>query len=318
MSPQLTPPLDVQLARSASELPTSGAWIYEPKWDGFRALCFKDSDSVYLQSRNKRPLNRYFPEVAESLASLEQASLVLDGELVVFTGEQQRFDLVSQRVHPARSRVQRLARETPATFVCFDLLACDGETLLDVAFARRRELLLQQLSGKVFITAATESQSQAAVWLGPGWEGVVCKDKQAGYRPGERTGMIKVKRLRSADCVVLGFRTAQTEDSVASLLLGLYNGAGSLRQVGHASAFTRTRQRELFATVEPYRTHETQLPEPSRFRAEQSPFEVLRPELVAEVSFDHVSEDRIRHGARLERFRFDKQAAECTLDQLHD
>jgi len=317
MALPLSPPLLPQLARSAKELPAGPGWRFEPKWDGFRTVVFRDGADVHLQSRNGKPMNRYFPEVAEQVLALSAQRLVLDGEIVVVRDGVQEFDLLSQRIHPAASRVKRLAEEYPAAFVAFDLLAVDDESLLELPYTERRERLEATVESPVEITPATDDGEAAGVWLTGASEGVVAKEADGPYRPGERTGMVKIKRVRTLDVVVVAFRFGKLEGTVGSLILGLYNAEGGLRVVGHTSGFTAKQKRELLALLEPYRTHESGAGEPSRWKSEEElVWEGLRPELVAEISFDHVTGERIRHGAKFLRWREDKAPEECRIEQL--
>ena len=317
MALPLSSPLPPQLARPAKELPEGDQWCFEPKWDGFRTIVFRDGDRVELQSRNGKPMNRYFPEVVPDIVGLPAERLVIDGELIVVVDGVQEFDLLGQRIHPAASRVERLARETPAAFVAFDLLAEGDETLLDRPYRERRERLARVLAPPVELTPMTEDREGAGGWLTGTSEGVIAKEGDAPYRPGERTGMLKIKRVRTADVVVRAFRFGKEEGTVGSLILGLYDEDGSLREVGHTSGFTAKQKRELIDVLEPYRTYERGSGEPSRWKSdEELVWEGLRPELVCEVAFDHITGHRIRHGARFKRWRPDKRAEECTLDQL--
>jgi ATP-dependent DNA ligase len=316
----LTEPLAPQLARSAKDLPEGEGWCFEPKWDGFRTIVFRDGDDIRLQSRGAKRMNRYFPEVVEHIAGLPVDRLVLDGELIVVVDGMQEFDLLSQRIHPAASRVERLARETPAALVAFDLLAEGDEVLLELPYRERRERLakaVEEGTGEVALTPLTGDRKAARQWLTGASEGVIAKQVDAPYRPGERTGMLKIKRIRTADCVVRAFRFGKHEGTVGSLILGLYDGDGNLREVGHVSGFKAREKRELVEKLEPYRTYERGSGEPSRWKSEEElVWEGLRPELVVEVAFDHITGDRIRHGARFLRWRADKDPQECTLDQL--
>jgi ATP-dependent DNA ligase len=313
----LRPPIQPQLARSAKELPEDDGWRYEPKWDGFRTIVFRDGDHVHLQSRNGRPMNRYFPEVLEDVLTLPDDRLVLDGELVVIVDGVQEFDLLSQRIHPAASRVERLARETPARLVAFDLLAEADDVLLELPYDERRRRLEAVVRERVELTPVTPEREPAREWLSGASEGVVAKQAEAPYRPGERTGMLKIKRVRTADCVVQAFRFGKQEGTVGSLILALYDDQGELRTVGHTSSFRARQKRELLELLEPYRTHEQGSAEPSRWKAdEELVWEGLRPELVCEVDFDHITGHRIRHGARFVRWRPDKRPEECALSQL--
>jgi ATP-dependent DNA ligase len=316
----LTEPLRPQLARSAKEVPTGEGWCYEPKWDGFRTVVFRDGDEIRLQSRNGRPMNRYFPEVIEQIRELSGDRLVLDGEIVVEVDGVQEFDLLSQRIHPAASRVERLARETPAAYVAFDLLAEGDGALLALPYTERRERLGDAVAGgegPVALTPATADPEAAGQWLTGTSEGVIAKEAGAPYLPGERTGMLKIKRVRTADCVVAAFRFGKAEGTVGSLILGLYDDKGQLREVGHTSGFKAREKRELLERLEPYRTHERGSGEPSRWKSdEELVWEGLRPELVVEIAFDHITGQRIRHGAKFLRWREDKDPGECGMEQL--
>jgi ATP-dependent DNA ligase len=319
MALPVSPPVAPQLARSAKALPEGADWRYEPKWDGFRTIVFREGDRIQLQSRNGRPMNRYFPEVVEQVDKLPGKRLVLDGEMVVIVDGMQEFDLLSQRIHPAASRVERLARETPAHFVAFDLLAEDDEVLLELPYQERRERLSAVVRAPVELTPCTADLEDAGQWLTGTSEGVIAKQADAPYRPGERTGMVKVKRMRSADAVVQAFRFGKEEGTVGSLILGMYDDDGELRVVGHTSSFRAKQKRELLELLEPYRTHEQGSGEPSRWKSdEELVWEGLRPELVCEVEFDHITGNRIRHGARFKRWREDKDPGECLISQLRE
>ena len=310
--PALSPPLLPQLARSREQLPEGKDWAYEPKWDGFRAIAFVDGAECYLQSRNGKALGRYFPEL-----SFPKGSYVLDGELVILDSEgKQDFDALQQRIHPAASRIERLAAETPARFVAFDILCREDDVLLSEPFEQRRALLEKIVAKPLELTPCTRTRSKAEPWL-RGAEGVIAKQLSAPYRPGERTGMVKVKRVRTIDCVVVGWRPGKEEGTLGSLILGLYDEAGEVRVVGHTSGFRAKQKRELPAMLAPYETGERGSGEPSRWTAgRELEWVSVRPELVVEVAFDHVSAGRIRHGARFLRWREDKQPRECTIAQL--
>jgi ATP-dependent DNA ligase len=319
MALPLKPPVKPQLARSAKDLPEGEGWRYEPKWDGFRTIVFREGDDVHLQSRNGRPMNRYFPEVLPHVQSLSGDRLVLDGELIVVVDGIQEFDLLGQRIHPAESRVRMLAEQTPARFVAFDLLAEGDEVLLDLPYDERRERLAGAVGGEVELTPVTDDRQGATAWLSGRSEGVVAKEADAPYRPGERTGMLKIKRIRTADCVVAAFRFGKHEGTVGSLILGLYDEAGELHIVGHTSSFTAKQKRELIELLEPHRTHERGAGEPSRWKSdEELVWEGLRPELVVEVAFDHITGHRIRHGSKFLRWREDKEPSECRIEQLRE
>ena len=313
----LSTPVKPQLAKSARDLPAGGGWCYEPKWDGFRTIVFRDGDEVQLQSRNGRPMNRYFPDVEEQVLALPADRFVLDGEMVVTVDGIQEFDLLSQRIHPAASRVERLRQETPAALVAFDLLAEGDEVLLGLPFTERRKRLAAVVADPVELTPATDDPEAAGQWLAGTGEGVIAKESDAPYRPGERIGMVKVKRVRTADTVVVAFRFGKQEGTVGSLILGLYDDDQNLHVVGHTSSFGAKQKRELLELLEPYRTHERGSGEPSRWKSdEELVWEGLRPELVCEVAFDHITGQRIRHGAKFLRWRTDKAPEECLLAQL--
>jgi ATP-dependent DNA ligase len=311
----LKPPVKPQLALSRKTLPEGEGWAYEPKYDGFRAVAFVDRDEVFLQSRNGRPLLRYFPELV-----LPEGRYVLDGELVILDSDgREEFDALQNRLHPAASRVRTLAEKTPALFRAFDLLANGRAKLLAKPFSERRAALEKMIGkgkGSVELTPLTKSPDEAQPWL-QGGEGVIAKQLDARYKPGERKGMVKVKRVRTIDCVVVGWRPGKEEGTVGSLILGLYDGKGELRVVGHTSGFKAKEKRELRKQLAPYETGERGSADPSRWAAgRELEWVTLRPELVVEISFDHVSAGRIRHGAKIERWREDKEPRSCTLEQL--
>ncbi|HEV2062810.1 MAG TPA: ATP-dependent DNA ligase [Solirubrobacteraceae bacterium] len=312
MALPLSPPVPPQLARSRARLPEGDGWAYEPKWDGFRCIAFVDDGDVFLQSRNGKALRRYFPELR-----FPPGRFVVDGEIVVFAEDgTQLFDALGQRIHPAKSRIERLAEETPARFVAFDLLARDDELLCELPFRERRAALESVVEAPMDLTPWTFEVADADPWL-RGAEGVIAKELDAPYRPGERTGMVKVKRVRTIDAVVHGWRPGKEEGTVGSLILALYDDGGSLRVVGHTSGFTAKQKRELVATLEPYETGRTGMGDPSRWANDRElEWRELRPELVVEVTFDHVSDGRIRHGAKIQRWREDKDTRECRIDQL--
>src|SRR3954469_1672183 len=312
MSLPLKPPVLPQLARPRAQLPEGDGWAYEPKWDGFRSIAFVDGADVHLQSRNGKDLTRYFPEL-----SFPEGRYILDGEIVIFgEGGRQEFELLGQRIHPAKSRVAMLAEKTPARFIAFDVLAREDETLLELPFAERRGILESLVAEPVDLTPWTAERSEAEPWL-RGAEGVIAKELDAPYRPGERTGMVKIKRVRTIDCVVLGWRPGKAENTVGALILGLYDDEARLREVGHSSGFTAKEKRELVDTLKPYETGERGSGEPSRWtHGRELEWVKLRPELVVEVTFDHTSGGRIRHGAKVQRWREDKPPAECGIEQL--
>jgi len=314
----LKPPIKPQLARPAKDLPDGDGWRFEPKWDGFRTIVFRDGDDVHLQSRNGRPMNRYFPEVLPAVRSLSADRLVLDGELIVVVDGIQEFDLLGQRIHPAESRVTMLAEKWPAAYVAFDLLAEGDEKLLDLSYEERHRRLEAVIDGDaVQLTPTTDDSEAARAWLTGRSEGVIAKEADARYLPGERTGMLKIKRIRTLDAVVAAFRLGKEAGTVGSLILGLYDDAGKLHIVGHTSGLTAKQKRELLELLEPHRTYERGSGEPSRWKSdEELVWEGLRPELVCEVDFDHITGQRIRHGAKFKRWRPDKKPEECRLEQL--
>lgn len=300
----LRAPVLPQLARSRDALPAGDGWAYEPKWDGFRAIAFVDGDAVELQSRNGKPLTRYFPELR-----FPPGRYVLDGEIVAAS-----FDTLGQRIHPAKSRIDRLAAETPAHFKAFDLLAHEDEVLLELPYDERRRRL-EALDG-LELTPVVLTAAEAERWLHEE-EGVIAKERDAPYRPGERVGMVKVKRVRTIDAVVMGWRPGKAEGTVGAIILGLYDDAGRLREVGHSSGFTAREKRELVERLRPYETGERGSGEPSRWTAGRNlEWVALRPELVVEVTFDHVSDGRIRHGSKVQRWRDDKPPDACRVEQL--
>jgi ATP-dependent DNA ligase len=309
----LTSPLLPQLARSRASLPQGDGWAYEPKWDGFRAIAFVDGDETRLQSRNGRDLTRYFPEL-----TLPPGRYVLDGEIVVrgATGRED-FDLLGQRIHPATSRVAMLAEQTPAVFIAFDLLARDDDVLLELPYLERRAALEALISDPVELTPMVRTAEEAEHWLQEA-EGVIAKEAAASYKPGERVGMVKVKRVRTIDAVVMGWRPGKAENTVGALILGLYDDeTGDLREVGHSSGFSAKEKRELVGQLAPYETGERGSGEPSRWSAGRDlEWVTLRPELVVEVTFDHTSGGRIRHGTKVQRWRDDKPPRECLTSQL--
>jgi ATP-dependent DNA ligase len=308
----LKPPVDPQLARSKPELPRGKDWAYEPKYDGFRAIAFVDGEECMIQSRGGKPLSRYFPEL-----SFPPGRYVLDGEIVIDADDGlQDFDALQNRIHPAVSRINMLAEETPARYVAFDLLARDDELLLERSYAERRaELEAMKLDG-IDLTPVTRDPEQAEPWLERG-EGVVAKEVDAPYRPGQRTGMVKVKRLRTIDAVVVGARPGKEEGTIGSLILGLYDEGGKMHVVGHSSGLRASEKRALVEKLAPYQTGHRGHGDPSRWKNEKElEWIELRPELVVEVTFDHVSGGRIRHGTKILRWREDKKPQDCKLEQM--
>jgi ATP-dependent DNA ligase len=311
-------------------LPTGPEWQYEPKWDGFRCLAFRDKRKVVLQSKAGRPLERYFPELAEAFLAIPPQHCVVDGEIIVPVGDTFDFDQLLARIHPAASRVEKLAREFPARFMFFDLLANEkGRSLVHLPLVERRVLLeiffKQHLAGRnaFQLSPATRSVAEAKKWLakaGPGLDGIVAKRLDLPYCSGERTGMQKFKPLRTVDCVVGGFRYAEKKPVVGSLLLGLYDD-GLLHHVGFTSGLNAAERETLLKKLRPLIQppgFTGQAPGgPSRWSSERSAkWEPLKPKLVVEVAYDHVTNNRFRHGTRLIRWRPDKAPAQCTLDQI--
>ncbi len=313
MNLPLKPPLQPQLARAKAELPTGDGWSYEPKYDGFRAIVFVDGDEFVVQSRGGKPLVRYFPELR-----FPEGRYVLDGEIVIDGDEGgEDFGALQQRIHPAQSRIAMLAEQTPARYIAFDQLALDDASWLERPFSERRAGLESNFGGRLDLTPLTASVEQAKPWL-RGGEGVVAKDCAAPYRPGQRTGMVKVKRARTIDAVVAGYRPGKEPDTVGSLILGLYDDSGKLHVVGHSSGLRAGEKRELVGRLAPYETGKRGHGDPSRWKGEKDLEWIdLRPELVVEVTFDHVSGGRIRHGTKILRWRGDKAPKDCKLEQMH-
>ena len=335
-------PVEPMLAKLTDAIPVGDSWIYEPKWDGFRALIFKDGADLYIQSRDKKPLNRYFPELEAPLLAALPERCVLDGEIVIATGGVLDFDALLLRIHPAASRVAMLAKEAPASFVAWDLLALGDEDLRKRPLEERRKLLEKALgnaTAPVHLTPITSDANVAQDWFqrfeGAGLDGVIAKPKNLEYLPGKRA-MMKIKHARTADCVVAGFRWYKDApgELVGSMLLGLYDGEGVLHSVGVASSFKREERAKLTQFFEPYRkdareTHpwkewaqwtseDQRMPgATSRWnRGKDLSWEPLRIELVAEVAYDHMQGDRFRHATHFKRWRPDKPPAECRYDQL--
>jgi ATP-dependent DNA ligase len=331
MALPITPPLAPMLARLARELPV-GDFLYEPKWDGFRCLAFRDGDDVELWSRNAKPLGRYFPELVDAVRRIRAEAFVLDGEIVA-----RDFDSLLARLHPAPSRVQRLRRETPAELIAFDLLAVGSDDLRGLPFRERRERLadvLHEPFPPLRVTEATDDVAGAKMWLDqPGIDGVVAKPLDQPYEAGRRA-MVKVKRERTADCVVAGFRWLVDRPLPSSLLLGLYDSQGSLHHVGIAASFSASRRRELLEQIRPLVVPIAGHPWEHGFLVEGSRMGKLKgaaqrwvPEMgqdwvplaplrVAEVAYDHLDGDRFRHPSRFRRWRPDRDPASCRLDEL--
>ncbi len=338
----IAPPIEPMLAKLADGLPATGPFLFEPKWDGFRAIVFRGKADVFIQSRDLRPLDRYFPELHEALIEKLPRNCVIDGEIVITTPHGLDFDALQLRLHPAASRVAKLSKEIPASFVAFDLLAAGGRNLMEAPQSERRQRLEQLLEGigpPVYLTPATEDRSTAEQWLeqfeGAGLDGVIAKPVDSPYLPGKRA-MIKVKHARTAECVVAGFRWHKSgKDTVGSLLLGLYNGNGVLQHVGVTSSFTMAKRKQLVEELAPLRKNamkdhpwrewaQADAGELNRMPGAQSrwsagkdlSWEPLRIERVCEVKYDHLQGDRFRHAATFLRWRPDKQPADCRYDQL--
>jgi ATP-dependent DNA ligase len=338
----VTPPIQPMLAKLADELPQQDGFVFEPKWDGFRAIVFRHGQEAYIQSRDLRPLNRYFPELERAFTERLPKGCVIDGEIVVTGPRGLDFDALQQRLHPAASRVAMLSKATPASFIAFDLLAAGGRSTMALAQSERRfrlERLLGSVPAPIHLTPATTDRSAAQDWLqrfeGAGLDGVIAKPQAALYQPGKRA-MLKIKHARTADCVVAGFRWYRdTPDAVGSLLLGLFDDAGALQHVGVTSSFTMEIRRQLAIELEPLRRDalrdhpwrdwaQASTQEQGRMPGGQSrwsagkdlSWEPLRPERVCEVKYDHLQGDRFRHAAQFLRWRPDKPPEDCRYDQL--
>ena len=341
MNLPISPPILPMLAKRVEELPSGNDWIFEPKWDGFRALIFRDHDEIFIQSRDEKPLNRYFPDLLDPLRTALPAQCILDGEIVIVKNGGLDFDELQLRLHPAASRVRLLSQQNPASIVFFDLL-CEGtHSLLEKPFHFRRQRLTQLLSAAqppIHLTPATIDRKRAADWFkrfeGAGLDGVIAKPVDGVYEANKRV-MLKVKHERDCDCVVAGFRWHKKgEGQLGSLLLGLYDGSQNLQHVGVCSSFTVEKRRELIEFLEPYRknalTHHPwkewahdpnaaqRMPGgQSRWsQGKDLSWEPLRPELVVEVAYDHMQRDRFRHIAQFRRWRTDKKPVDCTYAQL--
>ena len=338
----VAPPIEPMLAKLAEELP-AGAFLYEPKWDGFRAIVFRGGSEVFIQSRDLRPLDRYFPELHAALLAGLPDGCVVDGEIVIATPHGLDFDALQLRLHPAASRAAKLAKETPAAFVAFDAIAIGGRDLRDAPQRERRTLLERALvhaKPPIHLTPMTRDPALASQWLsrfeGAGLDGVIAKPEDGTYQPGKRA-MIKVKHARTADCVVAGFRwhKAGKDELIGSLLLGLYDGQGSLHHVGVTSSFTMAMRKQLARELAPLREHaldehpwrewaEAGAGEMTRMPGGQSrwsagkdlSWEPLRIERVCEVKYDHMQGPRFRHAAVFQRWRPDKRPRDCRYDQL--
>jgi ATP-dependent DNA ligase len=341
MKHMLSPPIEPMLAKLVEEVPQGGDFLFEPKWDGFRAIVFRGKDDVYIQSRELRPLDRYFPELHAVLLAQLPGGVVVDGEIVMPTPHGLDFGGLQMRLHPAASRVEKLAKAMPTAFVAFDLLAADNKSLMSLEQQERRarlERVFQKTRPPLYLTPMTRDRALAVDWLqrfeGAGLDGVIAKPVAATYQPGKRT-MFKIKHARTADCVVAGFRWHKSEkDAVGSLLLGLYDDAGTLQHVGVTSAFTIAMRKQLVKEFAPLRKNALQHhpwkawagveAESSRMPGGQSrwsagkdlSWEPLRIERVCEVKYDHMEGDRFRHGTVFQRWRPDKPPKDCRYDQL--
>ncbi len=327
----ISPPYPPMEALSVDKIPSGESWRYEPKWDGFRCLVFKDSDKVELQSKKGESLSRYFPELVAALRGLKATKCVLDGEIVVPAGAGFSFDDLLQRIHPAQSRVNKLAEDTPAKFIAFDLLvSADGKSLVALPLEQRRarleEFFAKNLAADPVFELSPSSPRirDAEQWLkmtGGALDGIIAKRSNLPYQSGTRTGMVKIKNLRSADCVVGGFRYASEGHIVGSLLLGLYDDQGLLHHVGFTSGFSREERKALLTKLEPRIKgpgFTGNAPGgPSRWSTERSgEWQPLKPDLVVEVRYDHFTGERFRHGTKLLRWRPDKDPKTCTMDQV--
>jgi ATP-dependent DNA ligase len=327
------PPIEPMLAKLADAIPQGDGWLYEPKWDGFRALVFFDGSECYLQSRDLKPLARYFPELQQSLAEALPGPAVLDGEVVIIGEQGLDFDALQMRIHPAESRVRKLAAETPSSFVAFDVLAEGKRDLRAAPFAERRAVLeraLAETPPPLYVTPATDDVALAREWFeqfeGAGLDGIIAKRAGDVYQPGVRS-MVKIKHLRTVDCVVGGFRWGKNAEgkAIGSLLLGLYDDDGVLHHVGHTSSFKAPERKALAEQLRAYVTNDESVGfgrgrtpgAPSRWtQGRDTDWMRLRPELVCEVTFDHMQGDRFRHAATFRRWRPDKPPEACTFDQL--
>jgi ATP-dependent DNA ligase len=335
------PPVKPMLAKSVPTIP-QGALSFEPKWDGFRSIVFRDGDEVEIGSRNEKPMTRYFPEVVAAVKEHLPERCVLDGEIIVAVGDRLEFEVLQQRIHPAVSRITKLAHETPARFVAFDLLALGDVDWTGEPFERRRAALEEALAGvhaPIHLTPATRDHALAQDWFsqfeGAGLDGVVAKPLGGTYQPDKRT-MFKIKHQRTADCVVAGYRVHKSgPESIGSLLLGLYNDAGDLVSVGVIGAFPAARRKELFTELQPLVTtfddhpwawakqeEGTRTPRNSEFsrwnNGKDLSFTPLRPDLVVEVRYEHMEGERFRHTAQFNRWRPDRDPRSCTYEQLDE
>ena len=327
----IQPPFAPEEAKSVVEIPRGDNWLYEPKWDGFRCLAFRSGGDVLLQSKAGQPLGRYFPEVVEALRGLPAPRFVLDGEIVVFLDGHLAFDDLLMRIHPAQSRIRRLASESPATLMCFDLLVDgSGKSLIESPLSIRRKRLeefLRQVAenDRIRLSPASMDPAEAERWMKKlattGLDGIIAKRLDAPYLSGERSAMVKVKRVRTADCVVGGFRYSEKGGGIGSLLLGLYNPRGLLDHVGFTSSFNAEQRMELKNVVKPLEGGQGFTGKapggPSRWSTRRSmEWQPLKPKLVCEVQYDHFAGGRFRHGTKFLRWRPEKKPAQCTFDQV--
>ncbi|HET6759548.1 MAG TPA: ATP-dependent DNA ligase [Propionibacteriaceae bacterium] len=335
------PPVAPMLSKAVPSIP-KGPFSYEPKWDGFRSIVFRDRDEVEIGSRNERPMTRYFPDIVAAVKANLPDKCVIDGEIIVVVGDRLEFEVLQQRIHPAASRVRLLSQETPASFIAFDLLALDGTDYTQRPFQDRRaalEEVLADAQAPIHVTPATRDHDLATEWFsqfeGAGLDGVVAKPLAGTYQPDKRT-MFKIKHERTADCVVAGYRVHKSgPDSIGSLLLGLYKDSGELASIGVIGAFPAARRKELFSELQPLVTtfddhpwawakqeEGTRTPrssEFSRWNAKKDlSFIPLRPELVVEVRYEHMEGDRFRHTAQFLRWRPDREPRSCTYEQLEE
>jgi len=330
MSFLIKPPLPPMEAKSVDEIPFGDGWQYEPKWDGFRCIAFRDGEEIYLQSKAGQPLARYFPDIVEAVVGLKARKFIMDGELVIPIGGRFSFDELQLRLHPATSRVQKLAAAHPGMFIVFDLLAEGQKSFLSFPLCKRRAALEKfgaknfAARGIVRLSPATTRLTMAKKWfdkVGGNLDGVMAKELDAAYASGDRTAMVKVKNIRTADCVIGGFRYASGAKVIGSLLLGLYDDDGLLHHVGFTSAFKAIERRELTKKFEALRKAPgftgTAPGGPSRWSTERTgEWEPVSPKLVVEISYDHFTGDRFRHGTSIVRWRPDKTPRQCTMDQV--
>jgi ATP-dependent DNA ligase len=352
----LQPPYPPAEAKSVKDIPHESGWLYEPKWDGFRCLAFRNGNEIVLQSKAGQPLGRYFPEIVSAILALPARKFVLDGEIVIRRGKGLDFDALLQRIHPAASRIRRLSQETPATYMVFDLLVDDqAKALISKPLSARRKAL-QEFAGenlstrtstklsrnrsktsnaaaakvRILLSPASSDFATAEKWMregaATGWDGVIAKRLDCEYKSGERTGMVKIKRIRTADCVVGGFRWARKGGEVGSLLLGLYNSDGELDHIGFSSSFTREDRKKLKSILKPLIVKDAtkggfsgKAPGgPSRWTRDDRDTEwtALKPKLVGEFQYDHFSSRRFRHGTKFLRWRPEKKPEQCTMEQV--